>query len=183
MSTRSQPHRRRRAIPFALAGIVIVAAATLALSAAPATAASSGVDCQILLGKTASPATPSPVLSSQCARPGQRLAAPRASTLLMVWYDGVNYGPNSTKVYGAGGPCDTGGYGISWVGASWNDRIRSYKVFNSCNYSAAWEHIDWRGYCIERYGQVPNAGVLAGEISSFWVASGSWPWTLCDPGN
>ena len=178
---------RSRARRLSLWVVMVAAAATVLWSGPASQAAPSapprGADCQLLLGKAAAPGGVSPLLSSQCAKAGEQLVAPRASTLLMVWYEGFNYGGASTKIYGAGGQCDTGGYGIAWVGHPWNDRIRSYKWFNKCIYSAAWEHINWGGYCIERYGQVPNAGVLAAEISSFWIASGSFPWTLCDPGN
>ena len=62
---------------------------------------------------------------------------------------------------------------------TWNDAIRSWKVFNSCNYSAAWEHINWGGFCKKYYGQVPNASAMDAEISSMWVSKGSWAWTLC----
>ena len=144
--------------------------------AAPAGA--SGAACQIVISKATS-SSPSSVLSSQCAKPGERLATAATSTLLMVWYSGYNYGGRSTKVYGAGGPCDSSGYGFAWVGTAWNDAIRSWKVFNSCNYSAAWEHINWGGFCKKYYGQVPNASAMDAEISSMWVSKGSWALTLC----
>jgi hypothetical protein len=184
MLTRLRTHRRRLAIPLAVASVAITAAATLTLSAAPATAGAPAealdpVDCQILLGKAASPATPSPVLSTKCVRSGQPLAAPRANTLLMVWYDYYGYKGASTKIYGTAGPCDSQGYGFAWVGSTWNDRIRSYKVFNYCTYSSAFQHINWGGYCHEYSGQVPDASAMDAEISSLWISRGTYAWQLC----
>ena len=139
----------------------------------------SGTACQILIGKAAGPKHLSPVLSSECAKPGERLTAAATNTLLMVWYTGYNYSGRSTKIYGQEGPCDSGGYGFAWVSSAWNDAIRAWKVFNSCNYSAAWEDINWGGFCKKYYGQVPNASAMDAEISSMWISKGSWAWTLC----
>jgi hypothetical protein len=164
--------------------IVLTAAAATVVSAAPAATAApaavaSGAQCQILLGKATAPASVSPVLSSQCAKAGEQLVAPASSTLLMVWYDRYNYGGASTKIYGAAGPCDSSGYGIAWVGATWNDRIRSYRVFNYCYYSAAFQHINWGGYCREYYSQVPDASAMDVAISSFWISRGNYAWQVC----
>ena len=139
----------------------------------------SGTACQILIGKAAGPKHLSPVLSSECAKPGERLTTAATNTLLMVWYTGYNYSGRSTKIYGQEGPCDSGGYGFAWVSSAWNDAIRAWKVFNSCNYSAAWEDINWGGFCKKYYGQVPNASAMDAEISSMWISKGSWAWTLC----
>jgi hypothetical protein len=62
----------------------------------------SGTACQILIGKAAGPKHLSPVLSSECAKPGERLTAAATNTLLMVWYTGYNYSGRSTKIYGVG---------------------------------------------------------------------------------
>jgi hypothetical protein len=178
---------RRGFIPhFAILSILLTAAAVLApvtpASAAAPADVSSSAECQIVIGKAAGPEHVSPVLSSQCAKPGERLAAPAttsALTLLMVWYTGYNYSGRSTKIYGDGGPCDSAGYGFAWVSSEWNDAIRAWKVFNYCYYSAAWEHINWGGFCKKYYGQVPNASAMDAEISSMWISRGSWAWTLC----
>ncbi|MEQ4302208.1 hypothetical protein ABNF97_12580 [Plantactinospora sp. B6F1] len=122
---RHRPLRLARAVAvvLTLAGVGVVASAQ-------SSSAASERECQIVLGAAPAPGAASPVLSRECAGSGERLVAPAADTLLMTWYEGYNYGGDSTKVYGSGGPCDTGGYGIANVGAAWNDRIRSYKVFN-----------------------------------------------------
>ncbi|SDL39341.1 hypothetical protein [Nonomuraea jiangxiensis] len=158
-----------------------MATAIVAAMAATASATTSGAapapECQIVLGPAPEPGKASPVLSRNCAAQGERLVAPAADTLLMVWYESFNYGGASTKVYGSGGPCDTGGYGIAYVGDDWNDRISSYKVFNNCNYSATFQHANWGGLCFEAYGTLPQRAPIT---SSLWISSGSFAWDLCD---
>ena len=177
---------RWRPIGAASAALTILGGLLLALAATPASAASTlvqptpGAECQIVLGKVPRPGTPSPILSSRCAAPGKTLAAPLSNVKLMDWYAGTNYGGSHTTVWGSGGPCDSGGYGFSWVGDSWNDRISSYKVFSNCNYSAAWLDINWGGYCSTFYSSVPNVGLLAREVSSMWISSGGFAWNLCE---
>jgi hypothetical protein len=162
-----------------LAAVLLATVGALALTGPAGAAGTGAVECQMLVGKADAATRISPVLSQTCARQGETLAAPAASTLLMTWYKGVNYGGTPTKVYGAGGPCDNAGYGIPWVGHDWNDAIKSYKVHSNCWYSAAWVNINYGDYCAEYYGSVPNTVAALYDISSFWLTSGSWAWTLC----
>ncbi|MFY1668937.1 hypothetical protein ACN27G_03110 [Plantactinospora sp. WMMB334] len=171
--------RWRRPLRLASMASVVLAAVAVAVTAfAPSSsAATEREECQIVLGAAPAPGAASPVLSRECSGSEGQLVAPAADTLLMVWYEGYNYGGLSTKVYGSGGPCDTGGYGIAYVGDDWNDRIRSYKVFNNCNYSATFQHQNWGGICFEGYGTVPSRAPVT---SSVWISSGSFAWDLCD---
>jgi hypothetical protein len=166
------PFRPAWAVSVVPALVVAAVAAS-----APSSSAATPRECQIVLGAAPAPGAASPVLSRRCATPGERLVAPKADTLLMTWYENFNYGGASTKVYGSGGPCDTGGYGISYVGDDWNDRISSYKVFNNCNYSATFANAEWGGICFEGYGTVPSRAPIT---SSLWISSGKFAWDLCD---
>jgi hypothetical protein len=166
--------------------VALVMAGTATASAASAAVAEAPQECQIVLAEAAvvdgRPVLPKePIMSAECAGPGEKLAAPRASTLLMTWYSSYNYGGSSTKIYGSGGPCDSAGYGFPDMGTpEWNDRVRSWKVFNNCNYSAAWQHAVWGGYCHRYYSQVPDASYMDGGISSMWLSACCFAWDLCN---
>ncbi|MEV0385503.1 hypothetical protein [Nonomuraea sp. NPDC050643] len=169
--TSSLPARAALLLPALAIAAVATATPSNASSAAPER------ECQIVLGPAPAAGEASPVLSQKCASSGERLAAPAADTLLMTWYENFNYGGASTKIYGSGGPCDTGGYGIANVGPAWNDRISSFKVFNNCNYSSTFQHENWGGLCFEGYGSIPSRAPIT---SSLWISSGRFAWDLCD---
>ena len=174
----SRARRIRRRVT-ALTFIACTIAGT-AMVTAPAASASPVQNCQVVLGQTAAPGTASPVLSTQCAPAGRALAAPAASTLLMTWYDGYNFSGNSTKYYGAYGPCDNLGYGIPWVGTAWNDRIRSWRMFNNCVYSSAFLDINYGGsYCGKYKGAVADGSYMDAQISSFWISKDTHAWAIC----
>jgi hypothetical protein len=114
------------------------------------------------------------VLAYTCATGNQQLQIPNICigqrTLLMSWYVDANYGGSSTLIYGCGGPCDSAGYGIAYVGDGWNDRISSYKVWNNCFYSRAYTNSNYGGTCQRYHNNVPWVGsTMNDKISSFWV--------------
>lgn len=104
------------------------------LSLAPSASASSwqvggaGKRCQIVLDRLHPGERSSRVLSSQCVEGDQALVAPLGRTILMTWYKDINYGGDSTDVYGWDGPCDQAGYGFEYVGAFWDDTITSRRL-------------------------------------------------------
>lgn len=138
---------------------------------------SPGSDCQIVLAPLQPGERHSRVLSQQCASPGHRLVAPRATVLIMTWYEHIRYGGASTRIYGVYGPCDSAGYGIRGFDEFWDNKVSSFKVWNSCTYT--------RGYLEKNYGGT-NCGRWRGSVdwvghtyndklSSFWVTSVSRP--------
>ncbi|WP_157630692.1 hypothetical protein [Kribbella catacumbae] len=115
-----------------------------------------GQECAIIIGK--SPAgQASPTLGAACssvsadaalaaaetqANPGRNRkvmgsAVAQSSTLLMRYWEHINYQGTSYKVYGAAGPCDADGYSFypdsgPW---SWGDVMSSVEGFNGCNWA------------------------------------------------
>jgi hypothetical protein len=100
---------------------------------------------------------------------------PKDNTVLMTWYQGYNYDPSAPSVVitGSDGPCDAQGYGIAYVGDSWNDRISSFTIHNNCLYASAYVDRDYQGYCVSFGRNVPNLALygLDKKTSSFWVAA------------
>ncbi len=133
-----------------------------------------GQDCVMVVAPLRPGETISRIESYQCARTGQPVVVPNASTLIMTWYVGDRYNGASTRIYGRYGPCDSEGYGINYVGDAWNDRITSFKVWNNCAYTRAYTAANYGGDCNAWYGNVSNVGnYFNDKISSFWVASRS----------
>src|SRR5207249_4781821 len=119
--------------------------------------------CRIVIAKLQPGETTSRVLSQQCSnqplaisstqtqllmatshmQPLQptlplQVGCPLFSTHLMRWWADIQYSGSFTDVCGRSGPCDSSGYGFSYVGDSWNDRISSFQVFNHCTYTRAY---------------------------------------------
>jgi hypothetical protein len=158
------------------AALVFVALGSGTAAASPAAQPTS---CQMVIGKAA-PGAISPVLSYECAAPGQGLVAPAVATLLMVWYKGGKYTGDSTSIYGYYGPCDDTGYGISNVGSGWNDHINSWKVFNACTYSSDFQNINYGGSCSIYSGNVgTRVPYDTFGVSSFYIANSTYAWDVC----
>ena len=167
----------RSAVVASVALVLLSATAGVATATPPARAGSElSRNCVIVIAPSSAPGVASEVLSETCAPVGTPLATPMAETLLMTWHEAAVSGGASTAVMGSGGPCDVSGYGFAYVGDRWNDRIRSYRVFNKCTYSASWDHANWQGGCGEGYGDQRSVRYA---ISSMWVSSGRWAWDLC----
>jgi hypothetical protein len=114
------------------------------------------------------------VLWSTCVKGNRHVQIPNictgTRTLIMTWYADIKYGGNSTKIYGCGGPCDSAGYGIGYVGDAWNDIISSFKVWNNCFYSRAYTNSNYGGTCKRYHNNVSWVGSrMNDKISSFWV--------------
>ena len=167
----------RAALVAALLGVALV----FGVAHAPAAHAASqsitqGERCQIVLAKLQPGEQTSRVLSSQCAQGNQQLAAPQSGTLLMTWYVDANYGGRSTNIYGDAGPCDSSGYGISyvnnWTTQNWNDVISSFKVWNNCTWTRAYTNANYGGKCQLYDGNTSYVGArMNDQISSFWITS------------
>jgi hypothetical protein len=148
-------------------------------TAAAASPAAQPTSCQMVIGKGA-PGALSPVLSYECAAPGERLVAPAVATLLMTWYKGKSFTGDSTSIYGYYGPCDYYGYGVSNVGSGWNDKINSWKVFNSCSHSSDFQNINYGGSCGTYSGNVGTRDPYdTFGISSFYIANSTYAWDVC----
>lgn len=99
------------------------------------------------------------------------IATPQAA-LLMTWYENADYQGASTEIRKGSGGCNSEGYGISYVGNGWNDRISSFKVWNNCLYTRAYTNANYGGSCKEFYGNIPYVGNdFNDRISSFIVTS------------
>jgi hypothetical protein len=174
---------------FIFGGTPVVSAAASAGNAG-AEKADGVQNCQVLLGKAKSAAEGSPIISMECARDGEHLVAPASSTLLAIAFEGYNFGGGSLRINGSDGPCDRAGYGFRNVGqiynpgtnpGYWNDRIRSWRVFNQCDYSSAFVDQDFGGYCREYKGPVADASAMDGMITSMWLSSccPAQAWNVC----
>ncbi|GAA4909071.1 hypothetical protein [Streptomonospora salina] len=127
------------------------AAALLAtgFASAPAYADDDTRHCVITLDAVAPGETSSEVVDRDCApgEEGRRLQrAATASTLIMTWYQDRNYAGDTADIRKSGGPCDSRGYGISDVGFLWHDEISSFKTWNGCTVTRAYEHSDYGGH-------------------------------------
>lgn len=169
MTAARAPHRVRR-----LTTLIVVAAIATALSGvAPAAAggkpmpAAVGQHCVVVLDKLRAGQSTSRVLSRTCADRADASAlteAAAASTLLLVLYEHVTYGGASTKIYGAYGPCDAEGYGVSALVSSWRNRISSLKGFNYCNVVELYDGINYAHFLGSR-------GTGGSRLDWDWVGS------------
>jgi hypothetical protein len=173
--------RRLTTYPFGSKMIWMVSLACLVIASFLASplfpahaAAATHTQCQILLAKIRPGERTSRVLSHRCVTGEQSLAAPAGSTQLMTWWEDANFQGDSTKIYGDSGPCDADGYGISWVGIFWNDRISSFETWNNCNYTSAFWDRDY-GHPCQNYTDYEVSYVgdnMNDNISSFFIANG-----------
>ena len=188
------------AVAFSFLGSVIAYAPALVAHIAPLshTIQSQGRTqpryCQIFIAKLQPGETTSRILSEQCssqppassttstqllgAFSGMQPTLPHAcisfinGTLLMRWWTDANHRGSFTDIRGCDGPCDSAGYGISYVGDTWNDKISSFQVFNNCIHTRAYENADFSGLCQAYNGDIDFVGsALNDEISSFRIAS------------
>jgi len=150
---------------------LLAIAATLGVVVASPVHASGAVQCQILLGKATPDSKDIAVTAEQCAPAGSVLARPAASVLIMTWFDGYDFSGNSTNVYQDSGFCTYAGAGISNVGAAWNDRIRSWRIFNGCWDVATFSDHNYGGICTVYSGQNPSAIWMDVTITAMWISS------------
>jgi hypothetical protein len=187
-----RPHRHNRPPLNAILVFSTILALAVGWVNAPAFASSvekdPAVHCQVVLGKATSSTEGSPIVSTKCVHDGEQLMAPASSTLLAIAWDQYNFSGASLNIYGNDGPCDGEGYGIRNVGfiyapgthpGDWNDRIRSWRVFNRCDYSSAFRDQDFGGYCGEYKGPVADGSYLDGGITSMWFSACCRAWDVC----
>ncbi|MDG4785700.1 hypothetical protein O7626_40955 [Micromonospora sp. WMMD1102] len=104
------------------------------------------------------------VRSYECLSPGEQRFIPQSS-LLMTWYDNVDYYGASTVVEDSW-PCDPSGYRIPT--GSWVNRITSFKVWNDCYRTTAYVQSDCLGISRGYTGNVPYVGsVMNDRIGCF----------------
>jgi hypothetical protein len=167
----SSPARRPRRALLALLTIALV---VLILPTVPADAqltadggkpmplggtpmpAAAGQHCVVVLDKLRPGQTTSRVLSQTCAERADAPAltkAAAASTLLLVLYEHVTYGP-----------CDAEGYGVSALVSSWRNRVSSLKGFNYCNVVEIYDGINYATFLASR-------GAGGSRLDWDWVGS------------
>jgi hypothetical protein len=180
----------KRSYRVGLLGLLAVALVFGAFSFAPTAHAASQTaaraeHCQIVLAKLQPGETTSRILSQQCSTqpvatsnerpPVIRADCPFGSTHLMRWWADIYYSGAYTDICGWSGPCDSSGYGISYVGNAWNDRISSFQVFNHCYYTRAYVNANYGGDCRAYAGDTDWVGsYMNDKISSFRIASAQY---------
>jgi hypothetical protein len=145
---------------------------------APNEPAAVGMHCQVVLDKVRPGESSSRVLSSQCARAGQTLVAPRASVPILTIYEHLNYGGRSKTFYGSAGPCDASGYAINDVGGIplhpswWRTRVSSLYYGNNCIYQNGYTGFNRTGTCAHYHHNTGYVGASMNDrIVSFRVSS------------
>lgn len=140
--------------------------------------------CAVVLAPLQPGQQSSKILFSQCAAMNQQVTVPLGSTHLMTWYKDANFlplqNPTPFELFGSAGPCDSSGYGVTFVGSAWNDKISSFKVFNNCNWTRAYSNANFNvtstgvvsGICKRYQGNTSFVGAaLNDQISSFRITS------------
>lgn len=172
MQTGIRTLRRTAVIVAAVTGLV------MAVAPNPALAAPKGPEspyCAIVVESLKSGEQTSKVREATCGADRvavkSRLGLTASGTLLMTWCQNANcYLGWGTDIYGNDGPCDGQGYGISYVGWTFNDEISAWMVYNSCNYTWAFEHENYGGDWQSYYGNVSYCGgYMNDRISSFKI--------------
>ena len=123
--------------------------------------------CVVVLDKLRPGQASSRVLSRTCAdRPDAPALtkAAKASTLLIVLYEHINYGGASTRITGAYGPCDAEGYGVSALVSSWRNRVSSFKGFNWCNVVELYDGVNYAT-------SIVVSGAVGSRLDEPWVGS------------
>lgn len=187
-ANRSTWRVRNRLLVTGVLALAVLGVAPAA-SANASTPSSSPPNCVMVLGKVTAASHNAPIVSYTCGSDTNSAVSPDCvfnCTLLMTWYSQSNYQGSSTTVYENFGPCDQSGYGISYVGDSWNDRIHSWKVFNKCYYSSDFKDSNYGGSFANStcdYYQnnvaVRDYGIDTFGISSFWLSYGKYAWSVC----
>ncbi|MCS0635049.1 hypothetical protein NX801_05130 [Streptomyces sp. LP05-1] len=170
--------RSRFTAVLASAAFLLPTATAQAAQSAPAAPAR---HCVVVLDQLRPGESASRVLSRDCAT-GTEAPAPTgraaAATLLMTWYADIDYGGDSTQIRGSYGGCNAEGYGFAYVGDAWNDRISSFKTFNSCDTVSGYDHANY-GLDVYYCGRCGSGGTFSepyvgnnanDRISSWWIS-------------
>lgn len=122
----------------AIGGLVIPATAS-AVTLAPASAATDQ-NCAIVVDRLQPGELSSQIVTKTCSPAGTDPALPasvQADDLLVTFYGDVDYGGESSQVFGDDGPCDAEGYGINDMDDV-NDEVglaSSYRLAGTCTIS------------------------------------------------
>jgi hypothetical protein len=125
-----------------LAAAILLLGSTILGTGAPASAAATGSEyCSIVIDELRPGQQVSEVVSKTCASsPAVTSAAVSDQSVPLIrLYQHAGFQGEWTDIYGDEGPCDAEGYGISTT--FWNAAfgISSYRVYNACSYSMAWD--------------------------------------------
>jgi hypothetical protein len=86
-----------------------------------------------------------------------------SETLLVVFFEDVNYGGYESEVYGSDGTCDHAGYGIDDMDGVNDDvnGVSSYQLIGNCDASEKFSDYNLQG---------TYSGIIVGQNQS-WVGS------------
>jgi hypothetical protein len=134
--------------------------------------------CVIVVGGLSQGQATSQVVDecSSTHAPGSTLPAgadTRKLTLLVQFYEGVNFTGPHVALYGSAGPCTAAKYifpDLRTVNGEVGG-ISSYRLFNNCRFASYWRNIDFRG---PKKGPVPGSnryvgGLWAGHLWSMKI--------------
>lgn len=161
---------------------LVVVVATLAAAvavAAPAQAAPTKTQCVTVISKPGPGQATSAIVSHSCAEvpadQQQLPAMPMGGTLLVTFYEDIDYGGSESLIYGDSGTCDSSGYGISDMSGVQAETggVSSYRLFGACTISEKFSGVLFTGTSSGLiWGQnQPWVGAQwnDGGIRSFWV--------------
>lgn len=148
------------------------------LSIAPSAFAAShavrggNVICHVVISRLHTGERASHVVSRQCSAPGQQLAAPKDSWLLLATWTAPYYTGTEQEYFGTDGPCDNVGYGIADVGVIMRNAIESFQGYNNCGYQRGYRQINYQD-CIASFvgGAISLRDNANNQINSFWIGA------------
>ncbi len=109
-------------------------------------------------------ATPADLGPADLAPHGQ--ASPNTTYVLSIEYWDWHYLGTSWTLTGSL-PCNqVGGYGLSYVGNTWNDQISSARGFSNCNHVLHWENANFGGTVLDCHPDCYEMGAMNDQTSS-----------------
>jgi hypothetical protein len=122
-----------------------------------------GQKSSTVLSQTCVTTTPAAAAARTAAK-ATAVAACGCETILVAFFQNINYGGDQDIIWGHDGPCDQSGYGIS-----------SYKMYNNCNVSEKFTGYNFTGTysgLIFGYNQSYIGATWNDKMKSFWLSHG-----------
>jgi hypothetical protein len=152
------------------AAVLVVGAAAVAGTAAPAQAAPGGAGSSgcVLMAQEPDERTKTIPVVELCGAAAAAEVSAADVVAIAHYYEHANWSGANVIIYGGYGTCDREGYTFG-VGAPWSNTMSSYRVYGNCYYSTI---TDWWGNT--RYGAIGDQAYVGDAWNDDVVQLRTW---------